>query len=159
MKHKIERIHKFDKIESDLLTLKLIDFYEEADPMIPFYWYDIILNDTHQKIGKISIRIGHNYHSYYNGNIGYEIDEEFRGHHYSLEACKMVIPVARVYGMTELYLTCDEDNAASYKTIERLGAVLKEIVQPPEDYFAFYDGMGLSRIYVYMIAKESSSNF
>ncbi len=146
---------KFNRLESALLTLELIDFYQEDGPAIPFYWYDIILNSTRQKIGKISIRIGHNYHSYYNGNIGYEIDEAFRGHHYALEACKMVIPVAKEYGMTELYLTCDEDNIASYKTIEALGGVLKETVLPPNDYFAYYDGMALSRIYIYQIPAEN----
>ncbi len=140
-------IAKYTTVKSDLLTLELIDFYEENGPQIPFYWFDIVLNSTKQKVGKISIRIGHNYHSYYNGNIGYEVDEEFRGHNYALEACKLVISVAKDHGMDLLYLTCDEDNTASYKTIEKLGGMLVETVRPPEDYFAYYDGMPLTKIY------------
>lgn len=44
-------------------------------------------------------------------------------------------------------LTCDFDNAASYKTIENLGAKLLEEVQPPEDYVFYYEGMLRQRIY------------
>ncbi len=142
---------KFNIISSDLLTLKLIDFYDVNEPEIPFYWYDIILNATNEKIGKISIRIGHNYHSYFNGNIGYEIDKAFRGNHYAFEACKLVIPIAHEYNMAYLYLTCEESNVASYKTIEKLGAELQEITEPPTDYFGYYEGMGLYRIYRYKI--------
>ncbi len=154
MKQKAERNPEFYTLKSDLLTLKLIDFYEENGPEIPFYWYDIILNSTNQKVGKISIRIGHNYHSYYGGNIGYEVDKEFRGNHYALEACKMVVPVARAYGMTKIYLTCDEDNIASYKTMERFGAELEEIVQIPKDYAWYYDGIAMKRIYIYKVPTE-----
>ena len=67
------------------------------------------------------MRIGNNFHSYYNGNIGYEIEEIFRGKNYALKACKLVLPIAKAHGMNELFLTCDENNIPSYKTIEKLG--------------------------------------
>ncbi len=145
MKFKFE--DKFDYIQGDVLDLKILCKKAGNSTEIPYYWYDIVLKETEQSIGKISIRIGHNYHSYYNGNIGYEVDKEFRGHGYSYIATKMVTDVARHHGMKKLILTCDRDNIASYKTIEKLGAVLKEIVLPPEDYFGFYAGMPEQRIY------------
>ena len=59
----------------------------------------------------------------------------------------MLMPVAKYYGMDKIYLSCDYDNAASYKTIERLGAKLIEEVEPPKDYIYYYDGIPKQRIY------------
>ncbi len=55
--------------------------------------------------------------------------------------------------MNELILTCDESNIASYKTIEKLGADLIEIVKPPEDYFAYREDMEKQRIYKLCLKK------
>lgn len=132
-------------IKGELLELRLIDTYENVGGDLPFYWWDILLNGA--EIGKISFRIGHSYHSYYNGNIGYEIDEPYRGHHYALLACRLVLRAARYHGMDKLYLTCDYDNAASYKTIEKLGAKLIEEVRPPEDYIYYHEGIKVHKIY------------
>lgn len=138
---------EYEMIKGDLLTLSCIKLELGNEYEIPYYWYDIILNETKEIIGKISIRIGHNYHSYFNGNIGYEIDEPYRGHHYALEACKMVLAVAKAHQMTYIYLCYDEENVASYKTIEQLGGRIVEIILPPKDYFGYYEGMSRSRIY------------
>ena len=103
----------FYYIEGEHIELRLIDTYDSEDGELPFYWWDIILKQNHIAIGKISFRIGHNYHSYYNGNIGYEIDEEYRGHHYALPACQLVLRVAQYHKMDRIYLSCDYDNVAS----------------------------------------------
>ena len=134
-------------IESETIELCLIDTFEGGDGELPFYWWNIILKSNNASIGKISFRIGHNYHSYYNGNIGYEIDEEYRGNHYALLACQLVLKVAQHHKMDKIYLACDYDNVASYKTIEKLGADLLEIVIPPEDYIFYYEEMETQRIY------------
>lgn len=86
-------------IEGDDIELRLIDTYEGGAGTLPFYWWDIIRKPNKVPIGKISFRIGHNYHSYYNGNIGYEIDEAYRGHHYALLACQLVLRVAQHHKM------------------------------------------------------------
>ena len=118
-------------IEGENIDLRLVDTFEGKDGALPFYWWDIVLKPNNIAVGKISFRIGHNYHSYYNGNIGYEVDEEYRGHHYSLLACQLVIKAAQYHNMNKIYLTCDYDNVASYKTIEKLGANLLEEALPP----------------------------
>lgn len=138
---------KFFNIAGDILELRLIDTYEGESDALPFYWWNIILKSSDVVIGKISFRIGHNYHSYYNGNIGYEIDEEYRGNHYAWMACRMVLKLAEYYNMDKLYLTCDYDNIASYKTIEKLGGRLIEEVCPPKDYIYYHEGMPKQRIY------------
>lgn len=56
-------------------------------------------------------------------------------------------PVGKAYGMERIYLTCDENNIASHRTMEKLGAELVELVIPPEDYFGWYEGIPVQRIY------------
>lgn len=131
----------------DDMELRLIEFNPGNDVEIPFYWYEIIPKALNKPVGKISIRLGNNYHSYYNGHIGYEVDEKYRGNGYSCQAAKLVFRVAKEHGMDFLYLVCDEDNVASYKTIEKLGGVLLEITVPPKDYFGWYEGHPAQRIY------------
>ena len=142
---------EFNLIKGDTLVLKLIDTFPQKGEELPFYYWSIIVKTTHKEVGRISLRLGHNYHSYYNGNIGYEIDEKYRGNHYSYLACLMVIDVARKHNMDHLYLTCDFDNTPSYKTIKKLGASLVEEVVPPKDYLFYYDGIVKHRIYLLKI--------
>ena len=136
----------FDSIQGpDGLHLEIIEKNPGDDVILPFYYYDIYVGD--QPVGKISIRIGDNYHSYYNGHVGYEVDPPYRGHRYSLQALKLVLPVAKHHNMTRLYLTCDQSNEASRRIIERSGARLLEVVQVPHDYFAWREGMEDQCIY------------
>lgn len=144
---KVKYNEKYSTLTNDTMELKLIHFDKGNEVEIPYYWYEIIPKALNKPIGKISIRLGDNYHSYYNGHVGYEVDEEYRGHGYSYQAAKMVLPIAKEHGMTCIYLVCDEDNIASYKTIEKLGAELVELVVPPKDYFGWYEGMPVQRIY------------
>ena len=138
-------LNDFDILSDNAITLKISQKYKGDNELLPFYYYDIYVDET--VVGKISIRIGNNYHSYYNGHIGYEINKEHRGKNYAYKASKLVFQVAKAHGMSELILTCDESNIASYKTIEKLGAELIEIVKPPKDYFAYRENMEKQRIY------------
>lgn len=138
---------EFDNIRGENIYLKIINKNTGNKNELPYYYYDIYLKDINVKIGKISIRIGNNYHSYYNGNVGYEINEEYRGNNYAIEAVSLVIQVARSHGMNYLNLTCEESNIASYKSIEKLGATLIEIIIPPKDYIFYYEGIKPHKIY------------
>lgn len=142
----------FDTMSDDEIVLRISQKHQGDDELLPFYYYDIFIDDT--AVGKISVRIGNNYHSYYNGNIGYEIDKEYRGNNYAYKACKLVLQVAKAHSMNDLILTCDESNISSYKTIEKLGANLIEIVKPPKDYFAYREDMEKQRIYKLQLSKK-----
>ena len=53
----------------------------EAKPekqWVPAYYFDICLTDG-TKIGYCDLRVGHNEKTYIGGNIGYGIDEPYRG--------------------------------------------------------------------------------
>ncbi len=144
---------KFDILENDELILKITQKYSGDDEMIPFYYYGIIRKTDKVTVGKISIRIGNNFHSYYNGHIGYEIFKEYRGNGYAYKASQMVLDIARFRGMGFVYLTCDESNIASYKTIEKLGAELVEICDVPREYFGWRVSMKRHRIYRLEVMK------
>lgn len=139
--------NQFDIISNEMIDLKIIDKHKGNADEIPYYYYHIHLKATDEQIGKISIRIGHNKHSYFNGNIGYEINEKNQGKKYALLACKMILTVAKYHDMQYLYLTCDASNIASQKIIEHLGARFLEIKTPPKDYIFYYEGISAHKIY------------
>lgn len=136
---------RFDTLTDGEMTLQITEKKEAGRVELPFYYYDIYMDGA--EVGKISIRIGDNFHTYYNGHIGYWVEPEHRGHGYARRACRMVLPVARYHGMDFVYLTCDEDNLASARTIEGLGARLLEICEVPREYFAWYEGIPRHRVY------------
>ena len=136
---------RFDRLTSGPMTLQITEKVPAGPDGLPFYFYDILTGG--QPVGKISIRVGGNFHTYYNGNIGYEVDGPHRGHGYARAACRLVLPVARYHGMTSLYLTCAEGNIASRRTIEHLGAEFLETCPVPREYFAWRKGMERQRIY------------
>ena len=137
---------RFDRIDGGGgMVLQIIEKNPGDAAQIPFYFYDILVDGV--PVGKISIRIGENFHSYYNGHIGYEVFPEHQGPGYAGRACGLGLEVARAHGMKRLYLTCDESNIASYRTIEKLGERLLEIAVVPKTYFAWREGMEDHRIY------------
>ena len=70
---------------------------------------------------------------YYGGNIGYKIDEEFRGHRYAAKACKLIFELAKKHDLGYVLITCNPNNGASRRTCESLGGELLEIVELPLD--------------------------
>ena len=121
-------------LKSDEICLTL-EKTVEADPernWLPAYHFAICDLDG-VKMGGCDLRIGHNESVYYGGNIGYRVEEPYRGHHYAGKACKLLFELARRHGMEYVIITCDPDNWASRKTCEWLGGELVEIVELPED--------------------------
>ena len=98
----------------------------------PAFHFDI-LDHTGAQIGGCNLRLGHSEALYYAGNIGYQIDEPYRGHHYAGKACKLLFQLARRQGMEYVIIVCAPDNQPSRKTCEWLGGELLEIAELPED--------------------------
>jgi len=59
--------------------------------------------------------------SYCSGHIGYSIVEWKRNRGYATRALELILPEARAAGMRRVLLTCDEDNPASQRVIEKCG--------------------------------------
>jgi predicted acetyltransferase len=69
--------------------------------------YDFLICKGSEKVGNINLRIGYgggpfNSNCYYGGQIGYGVDEEYRGKGFAGRACKLLEPVAKAHGMTKL---------------------------------------------------------
>ena len=144
---------RFDSLPGENgMHLEICEKHPGDGALLPFYYYDIFVD--RQAVGKISIRIGDNFHSYYNGHVGYEIDEPFRGRRLSLAALRLVLPVARWHGMRRIYITCAASNEASRRIIEAAGGRLLEICPVPRTYFAWYEGMEDRRIYLLDLEKD-----
>ena len=99
---------------------------------VPAYHF-AICNNKGIKVGVCDLRIGHNDRLYYGGNIGYGIDEEYRGNHYAGKACLLLFELAKKHEMEYLIITCNPDNYASRKTCEYAGGELLEIIELPKD--------------------------
>lgn len=105
-----------------------------ADPArewLPDYAFEMRVNG--RKAGRLNMRIGETPAiAGYHGHIGYAVEPEFRGNHYAERACRMVLPIAKAHGQDVVWICCNPNNAASRRTLERLGAELVEIVPLPE---------------------------
>jgi tagatose 1,6-diphosphate aldolase len=86
-------------------------------------------------MGRLSLRIGFiETVVRYAGQVGYSVEPPFQGHHYAERACRLILPLARSHGLSELWITCAPDNLPSRRTLERLGMQLVETVTVPDDY-------------------------
>ncbi len=113
---------------------------------LPAYYFAICLADG-TPIGRCDLRIGHNEKTYIGGNIGYAIDEPYRGHRYAVRACKLLFRLARQHGMTHLFITCVPENAASARTCELAGGTYLETVPIPSDNEMYSEGKRWVRVY------------
>ena len=113
---------------------------------VPAYYFDICLPDG-TKIGYCDLRIGHNAKTYIGGNIGYGIDEAYRGHRYAAKACKLLFRLAKKHQMEYLIITCQPSNIASSRTCGLAGGRYIETADIPEDNEMYAEGKRQVKIY------------
>jgi len=99
---------------------------------IPLYIMSIIVIDTGDVVGQITLQVASAAKIYYSGHIGYRVAEEFRGRNYALKACRLMFKQAKKHKMNQLLITCNPDNIPSRRTLEKLGGNLREIIPVPE---------------------------
>ena len=138
------------------IRLRLIQT-KPADPArhyLPAYKFNICKAETDTPMGVCDLRIGHNDNTYYGGNIGYTVFEEYRGHHYAAKACRLLLRLAKKHGMEHLTITCDPDNAPSYKTCEALGGRLLETAALPTYNDMYALGKRQVRVYSFDLLSD-----
>ena len=65
------------------------------------------------------------------GHIGYILGPSYRGKGYAKCMLRIALQIAESMMLGPIVITCDENNVASYKTIERCGGILKAKFKEP----------------------------
>ena len=113
---------------------------------VPAYCFDIALLDG-TVVGNCSLKIWHTPVIWFAGNIGYEVYEPFRGHHYAAKACRLLYPLAIRHNLDYLIITCNVSNAASERSIQLAGGMFIAEQDVPQDYEQYRKGSKRVRIY------------
>ena len=113
---------------------------------VPVYSFDIALPDG-TAVGTCSLKIWHTPVIWFAGNIGYEVYEPYRGHHYAAKACRLLYPLAVRHNLDYLIITCNVGNAASERSIQLAGGMFISEEDVPQDYEQYQRGSKRVRIY------------
>jgi len=119
--------------------------------------YDFAVCKGSEKVGEINLRIGYagfgpdSSSLYYGGQIGYGIDEAYRGNGYAGRACRLCLPVARAHGMEKLLITNNVTNTASRRVCEKLGLKLVRVARIPEWHDLYKEGQRFSNIFEWSV--------
>ena len=114
-------------------------------------WYEFAICKGGEKIGGVNLRIGYTDGLYYGGQIGYNVDEAYRGKGYAAEACRLIVPVAKAHKMEKLLITNNITNTASRRVCEKLGAKLLRVVRLPEWTDLYIEGQRYENIFEMVI--------
>lgn len=130
--------------------LRFVDRYprgrENPNPIlgrVPAYtfWMRLRSGVPAEIVGSVSLRIGQTEDlRRYLGHIGYGVYPPARGKHLAERATRLLLPLARAHGLTELWITANPDNIPSRRTCERLGARLVNVVDLPITHPLFLRG-------------------
>jgi predicted acetyltransferase len=96
------------------------------DPVLPtttLWWVD---GDEYLARLAIRHRLGPGRAGERNGHIGYDVRPSARRQGHATRMLAESLPLAAKLGLAEVLLTCDDDNVASRRTIERNGGVLHD---------------------------------
>jgi predicted acetyltransferase len=84
-------------------------------------------------VGRVSIRHELNeFLTNFGGHIGYGVRPAHRRRSYASEILRQALIIARGEGIDRVLVTCDDDNVASAKVIERHGGVLEDVRSGPD---------------------------
>lgn len=80
----------------------------------------MVLTDENEIVGMVDIRHRLNERlEKFSGNISYSIAKKFRNQGYATQILKKALTVCEVYGIEDVLVTCDKENLAGIRTIEK----------------------------------------
>lgn len=124
------------------LRLELAEFGPHPIHHAPAYFFHMVAEEDRRNAGTINLRLGWDDNlTLYAGHIGYGVDEAYRGRRFAARSVRLLIPLARQHGMTELWITCNPENTASCRSCEIAGAEFVETVAVPESSVYFKRGI------------------
>ena len=140
---RIFRFFEPGDLRDDDIILQLMAT-QPADPLrdwVPYYVFHIFIADTGRRAGEIHLRIGDTEHMrLYGGHVAYGVRPEYRGNHFAGRALRLLLPLARRHGLSELWITCNPENIASRRSCEFAGAELIGIVDLPPHVDMYQEG-------------------
>lgn len=105
---------------------------------VPAYHFEMVADGV--VVGQCNLRVGSLQAVAYPGNIGYAVEERYRGNHYAIKAARLLLRLAARHRMERVLLTCRPDNFASRRTCERLGAQLRGKVAVEQTHEMYEQG-------------------
>lgn len=138
------------RYENVALYNDYINLQQPNDGYLISYRFDI--NADGEWVGWINVKIGYSISAYYNGQIGYTINDEcHRNRGFMTKACLALRPFLRQCGYRRILITTDENNAASRRVCEKIGATLLEIVDTPTWTGIYRQGQRRTCIYEWTV--------
>lgn len=125
----------------------------------PYYQFDI--NADGKRVGGIFIRMGYSIRIHYSAQIGYWIDDESnRNRGYMTKALLALKPFLKKCGFKYVLITNDENNAASRRVCEKIGANFLNVVDTPT-WSGLYqkDGQRRTSRYEWAIDDAEQQNY
>lgn len=105
----------------DWLEILKANFDQETvmEGLVPASTY-MVLTDEREIVGMVGIRHKLNEElEKFSGNISYSIAKKFRNQGYATQILKKALGICEVYGVEDVLVTCDKENLAGIRTIEK----------------------------------------
>lgn len=116
------------------LALDFKEFAEHRTLKVPAFHFRMMTTDTHREAGHINLRvIPDEALLSYAGNIGYGVEESYRGRRFAARSVRLLMPLAYALELDVVWITSDLDNIASRRTCELAGAEFVDIIDVPQD--------------------------
>ena len=122
------------------LQLKSKNPADSSKGYVPEYVFKILLKDSSEHIGQVKFRIGSEQAVRLAGHVHFSIEPEYRGHKYSVRACRLLFALAKRHNISRIWFACDAENLASQKILSILGATLAETIPTPENTDIYAEG-------------------
>lgn len=131
-------------------SLKLIDISDEFEIMdVEAIIFDIYVPEMDRIIGRCEYRNETGQDLWYYGHVGYVIYPPYRGENFAYRAClKMFDLLKKERGLSEFVITCNPDNIASRKTIEKMDAEFIKLIDVDQDHELYKLGDHQKNIYI-----------
>lgn len=145
LKRSLQKLEKNSYLErkpdivSDEIDLYIMNIHDTFDDNPDKFYYIITLHNTKTKIGEIDIRFNLLESEKYLGNLGANINEEYRGKRYSKKAFIMLRDVMLERGLKKPIFTVMETNISSIKSLQAIGAEKTDYINKPEGSYYVYE--------------------
>jgi prolyl-tRNA editing enzyme YbaK/EbsC (Cys-tRNA(Pro) deacylase)/predicted acetyltransferase len=123
------------------LRLKKATGADEKTGWVPAYDYQIVRASDGAEAGGIDLRVGYTRNTFFGGNVGYQVEEAFRGNGYAARAVRLLLPLAARHGMPCVRIACAPGNEASKATAVKAGGVLEKTVEIPSYASLYREGV------------------